>query len=433
MSGAKGNGAKASGAKASGAKGSGGKAIVVAVTGAALALGTLGAADASGRAGTSGRADASGRAGVSGQAARLTPSPLARFRWSPLASSPLKTRFSPILVWAGQELIELGGFRRDGTTDDGAAFDPAAGRWHKIAPVRANVGFDNATTTWTGRQLFVTNGQVASCAGGQPLSDCLARAGLYSPAANRWTTTLLPKAMEGMSPEASAWTGREIVLAAVHETLGRMTVASYNPATRRWQVITPRLPKGHHVRVVALAVAAGRILLWAAWDHENRNTGFSGVDVMALPRAGRWRDVTGSWPQNHWLTAFTNTRRGILVSPSEFWCGDPCPGPFAAFPGFFANPVTLHRTPISAGPLGLAIPTFIWTGAAIIALNIGTIVEGPGHQIHPDDMALYNPATKRWSRLPTAPGRPGLSATPAWTGSELLMLTDSGRLLALRR
>ncbi len=49
--------------------------------------------------------------------------------------------------------------------------------------------------------------------------------------------------------------------------------------------------------------------------------------------------MTGNWPQNHTLTAFAYTRRGILVSPSQFWCGTGCPGPFVAFPGFFANPV----------------------------------------------------------------------------------------------
>lgn len=401
---------------------SGPKSIVAAVTGAALALGTLSAADASGR------PEAPGRSAASGRASSTAP-PVARFRWSPLASSPLKTRFSPILVWAGQELIEFGGLRKDGETtyDDGAAFNPATSRWHKVAPIRANIGFDNATTTWTGRLLFVAN-----CSAGQPLSDCQARAALYNPATNRWTTSLLPKAMAGMSPEASAWTGHQVVLAAVDENRGRLAVASYNPATRRWHVITPRLPKGHHAGVAALAAAAGRVLLWVAWDREQGNTGFFGVDVEALTPNGQWRHVTGNWPQDHSLTGFTDTSRGILVSPSGFWCGE-CPGPFVAFPGSFANPVTLHRTAISAGPLGMAIPDFIWTGAAIIALNIGAFIDGPGPTIRPDDMALYNPATKRWSRLPTAPHRPGLSVDPVWTGSELLMLTDSGRLLAFRR
>jgi hypothetical protein len=48
-------------------------------------------------------------------------------------------------------------------------------------------------------------------------------------------------------------------------------------------------------------------------------------------------------------------------------------------------------------------------------------------------MALYNPATKRWIRLTAAPGRPALSFIPVWARTDLLVLTDSGRLLAFGR
>ena len=357
---------------------------------------------------------------------------LAAFHWATLRPSPLGPRSQPLLAWTGKELIELGGLHKGSTTHDGAAYDPATGRWHKIAPMRVNVGFDNATTAWTGHQLFVTNGQVKPCVTGEPLSDCPGRAGLYDPATNHWTTTLLPKAMEGMSPQASVWTGRDVVLAAANEIHGRMAVASYNPATRRWKVITPRLPSRHPAAFVALADAPGRVLLWAAWSRFKGNSLYWGVDVEALTRDGRWHDVTGRWPQDHTLDGFAYTRRGILVSPSEFWCGL-CPGPYVAFPGFFANPVTLHRTAIKAGPLGQAVPLFIWTGRAIIAVNLNASVDGPGVRIRPDDMATYNPATKRWFRLAAAPGRPAVSANPVWTGTELLTLTDRGHLLAFRR
>jgi hypothetical protein len=78
-------------------------------------------------------------------------------------------------------------------------------------------------------------------------------------------------------------------------------------------------------------------------------------------------------------------------------------------------------------------PLFVWTGRAIIAVNLGAIVDGPGVRIRPDDMAMYNPAIKRWFRLAAAPGRPAVSDAPVWTGTELLTLTDAGRLLAFRR
>jgi hypothetical protein len=244
--------------------------------------------------------------------------------------------------------------------------------------------------------------------------------------------TVLPKVMEGMDPEAAGWTGHDIVLTAVRENLGQLVVASYDPASRRWHVITPRLPRRHRARFVAMAAAPDRVLLWSAWDR-SQGTGFAGVDVEALTRGGRWRDVTGTWPQDRTLTAFACTRHGILVSPSEFWCGSACPAPFVAWPGFFASPVTFRRTAIPAGPLGQAVPSFIWTGRTIIALNIGASIDGPGISIRPDDMALYNPATKHWSHLTAAPGRPIIPVTPVWAGTDLLVLTDPGRLLAFRR
>lgn len=96
-----------------------------------------------------------------------------------------------------QRLIE----RKRSPQSDGAAFDVATGRWHRIARVTGNVGFTKAITAWTGRQLFVTNGVTASCLGGGPATQCLPHAGLYDPATNRWQTTLLPKQMEGLESQ----------------------------------------------------------------------------------------------------------------------------------------------------------------------------------------------------------------------------------------
>ncbi len=60
---------------------------------------------------------------------------LATFRWSTLASSPLGYRNSPLLAWAGNRLIEVGGWPKNSTGKSAAAasFDPATGRWRRIA------------------------------------------------------------------------------------------------------------------------------------------------------------------------------------------------------------------------------------------------------------------------------------------------------------
>ncbi len=360
-------------------------------------------------------------------ASRSTAAPVARYRWSTLAPSPLKARTAPLLAWTGRELIELGGVRKGATTYDGAAYNPVTGRWHKIAPMLVNVGFDNATDVWTGRQLFVTNGQTASCPPWEPLSNCLPRAGLYNPVANRWTTTLLPRALEGFFPEASAWTGRDVILGAVRANHGNLAVASYDPATRRWRMTTPPLPRHHPYQEVTMVATANRVILWALWGTPYRY----GVDVFALNRSATWRNVTGHWPQDKTVTSPFFTGHRILVSPGQVWCGPACPAPFAALPGCFANPSTLRRTLIPLGPIGQSQPAFIWTGQGIIAIDLTATIFGPGPtHIRPDDMALYTPASRRWTRLPAAPHHPELAATPLWTGHELLTLTASGQLLS---
>ena len=48
-------------------------------------------------------------------------------------------------------------------------------------------------------------------------------------------------------------------------------------------------------------------------------------------------------------------------------------------------------------PLGQANPAFIWTGRAIIAVDLGASIGGHGSQgpIRPDNMALWDLATGR--------------------------------------
>jgi hypothetical protein len=119
----------------------------------------------------------------------------------------------------------------------------------------------------------------------------------------------------------------------------------------------------------------------------------------------------------------------ILVSPGQLFCGIACSSHFAVLNGYFADPSTLGRTLIPTGPLAESEPPYIWTGRAIIAINLAANIPPP-HPLPLDAMALYDPATNLWTRLPAAPGRPPFAAAPIWTGTELLALSDSGQLFA---
>ena len=214
---------------------------------------------------------------------------LTHFRWSALPPSPLGPRSEPVLAWTGQGLLELGGTKNGSTTSDGAVFDPATGHWRTIAPVRANVGFSNAVDVWTGHQLFIANGQIDNCLGGIPHADrCLPHAGLYNPATNQWTTTLLPKQLDGLTLSAAVWTGRDVILAGVNPAHARLRIGDYDPVTRRWHTITPTLPASHPPIALAMVATPSRVLLWSLWS---RTTKHSATDYCSSLR--HRRPVTG--------------------------------------------------------------------------------------------------------------------------------------------
>ncbi|MHB1594755.1 MAG: Kelch repeat-containing protein [Streptosporangiaceae bacterium] len=425
----------------------GAAAVVLLAAGLPSLIGTL----------SSARPSATAPSGLFPSGQRRSPSgptfaQIARYRWSTLPPSPLGPRTSPLLTWAGSELIEIGGPGPRGTSPlAAAAYTPATGRWHAIAPLPSRLGTTlwarNApppVTVWTGSELFLTDGSwgappAPGVQGGHPLVG--APVLVYDPATNSWTHTSLPVQMYLATPLAAAWTGRDIVIAGAYS--GHVHVGFYDPATGRWITADPSLPARHPARFVSLVAAGNRLLLWSWWDrthayHQGKTitsqTITSGVDVLALGTSGRWQVVTGNWPQHQApIAPLTYTGSQILISASQIWCGLACSPPAASIPGYFADPVTLHRTPIPAGPLGQTEPTYIWTGRAVIAFGGATISGPKGLTMRPGALAIFDPVTSRWQRLPAVPGYPyPAGGAPLWTGTQLLYLTQNGRLLTFR-
>jgi hypothetical protein len=375
------------------------------------------------------------------------PAAIAAFRWSALAGSPLGYRNSPLLAWAGGRLLEFGGWPpgSTGRSAAGAAFDPATGRWTRIAaaPPGGSFAEGDSSAVWTGRYLAVASGNAEPCSGNPaPAPHCWTGLALYDPAVNRWTVLAVPRQFDGLALGAVVWTGHDLIVGAVSPLpatkpdAGRLALAAYSLTTRRWQLITPALPRGHSPGELNLVYDDGRLLLWSLWQDAVK-PGTWGTDVLAMNARGGWRNVTGSWPQS---VAFglTATSDGIMVAPGGYWCGDLCSGfGTSGADAYFANPGTLALRRIPAGPLSELSPgsfAFVWAGDAIIAVS--TVYGRDGSTAHPilsGDLAMFDPATGRWTTLPATPGHPELTATPVWTGAELLTLTTAGALLAFHR
>ena len=357
-------------------------------------------------------------------AAGPTAAQLARYHWSSLPSSPLGPRSRPLLTWTGRYLIELGGLKKGNTTEDGAVYDSVTRRWHRIAALHVNVGFSNAVEAWTGRQLFVANGQVSSCLAGAPVARCLSHAGLYDPATKHWTFTPLPRQLDGLTLEGAAWTGRDIVVAGVgsHATF---RVGIYDPATGRWTMITPKLPPGHVPVSVTMLATPGRVLLWSFWYRGKTDSTASGmplvgVDVFSRSSSGRWSDITGSWPQGQTVQSPVYGG-GRIFYQASIWC-QMCSPVTAFFQQRLLNSTTLTPTIIRQGPLRQG-GDWLWDGASVVAI-------GRTHRGKPA-MAAYDPPARRWHVLPTPPR--DQDATPVWAGRQLFLLTSAGDLLAFHR
>jgi hypothetical protein len=381
------------------------------------------------------------------------PTAIAKFRWSALAGSPLGYRNAPLLAWAGARLVEVGGWAKGSGTGRSAAaasFDPATGRWQRIAGAPAGGSFADGGTSaaWTGRYLAVASGTAAPCPGDPaPAPHCWTGLTLYDPTANRWTVLAVPRQFDGLGMAAVVWTGHDLIVGAVgpvnatNTGAGRLALAAYSPTTRRWQMITPPLPRGHAPGGLYLVYDDGRLVLTSQWQHTVQASGGPqgtwGVDVLTMTAAGAWRNVSRPWPQ---AIAYgtTATSDGVLDTPGDLWCGDLCTGAFTNNDhSYLVNPVTLATKRIPAGPFAALESgdlNWVWVGDAILTVDAEPNPDGPsGRPILSGDMAMYDPATQRWTGLPASPGHPPLAGSSVWTGTELLNLTESGALFAFHR
>jgi len=304
-----------------------------------------------------------------------TAAPPAGGAWTAIEPSPLGADVLASAVWTGRSVIHFNG-------QQGAAFDPAAGRWARIAD--APEPADETGAVWAGTQLAV------KAKNGGPLL-------LYDPAADRWRRSSPWPFVEG----PLVWTGDLLaVWGRRAEEPDRCVPGScttytsdgafYDPARDRWAPI-PR--PALRPRVAAAVVwAADRLVVWGGYDAtEASRPELFGDGAVYDPAAGAWARMA---PSPVKPTAFTFFDSAGAVSTGDR---------MLVAPGATYDPVANRwtktaRPPFEPGSLA------VWTGARLYALA--------GDQ---GAALAYDPAADRWSRVP---GR--LVAAAAWTGEEII-------------
>lgn len=144
----------------------------------------------------------------------------------PLPRSPLAPSQTPIGAWDGRELLVFVSGRDPYGTPyparfaRGAAYDPAARTWRRLAALPADSRRFSASAAWTGSELIVAGAGARSRA-----------TFAYDPGTDTWRRLApLPSSRLGAS---ALWTGDRLLLWG-----GAATGLAYDPATNRWSSIS---------------------------------------------------------------------------------------------------------------------------------------------------------------------------------------------------
>ncbi|MET3806459.1 hypothetical protein ABIB25_003474 [Nakamurella sp. UYEF19] len=349
-------------------------------------------------------------------------------RWSALPDAPIVGRENGASAWTGTAWIIWGGntMQTSKYFADGASYDPATRAWTTLltAPIGARSG---AVSVWTGTSLFVWGGQDAT---GGPLED----GALYTPGTRSWirvaTPPNLPRADSSHRLSVQAvWTGSRVALVVVLDGETSAFVRFYDPQTNSWTAETAvRLDPHHHAQLVTSAAIGSSVYLFVYWldSHpvgNNTTESTFGTDGFTLDGNGqstsnRLASKAGTVAPR--ILALGSTSGSNLLFPAgQPYCGF-CAGPYRFnLHSVLADPATGTLTELPHGPDDDLSADFLWTGNSLLAYDTSTCTTTPGGRAtYPGGASTYDPATRGWRALPSAPlAGAGFST---WTGSALL-------------
>ena len=190
--------------------------------------------------------------------------------WRRLARSPLKGAMKSGIAWTGDELLIVGGLNGDTT---GAAYNPSTDSWRSLPDAPGQITPPYPQAVWTGSEAYFLFG-IAASTNGRPAGQFAFAS--YDPARDRWQ--IVPHDFPRSLPFL-VWTGDQIV---GFTTVDDLAPRVYTPATGQWTQLPPR-PDTVTRRVslsTPLAWTGNEILAWSGGD--------SGAALD--PTTGEWRN-----------------------------------------------------------------------------------------------------------------------------------------------
>ena len=365
---------------------------------------------------------------------------LAGGKWSPLAPPSGGAEKSWYLAaWTGKYVIAWGsgspccttpaGRPANGSSEQGAAFNPASNTWRSIPP--APVDFTVESTAWTGRQVLVWGSATGRVAG--TTRNVLWG---FDPATWRWKR-LAPPPIGPRSDARVLWGGTRLIVVGGQgpSALELLNGAAYNPANDRWSLL-PAMPHfvsgpGSKEEPVGLtpAWANGALYVWVT-RQVSRSCGTGCGEISAKVQALRWSPGSSRWlpgptpPPGVSILGSTSETMGTSIA---LLGGSSCLPEMSCLPTLgktfsLWSPTTGKWSSIPSNAALRDEPAFAWTGRRLVAVSpylttAGYVVGGYA--------AAFRPVGGSWNSLPSLPVPMGPPTGPAfsgtvWTGSELI-------------
>lgn len=352
-----------------------------------------------------------------------------RGAWVPVSTEPGPPRLAPAAVWAGNELVVWGGFRpsADATKRlqggeprvDGAAVDPATGRWTPIpdAPLPP-LGYD-VTTVWTGDDVIVWGVDQDTIGPGTTRSV----GARWNPARRTWRR--MAEQSSVTLGQKGTWTGSRFIVTGIGAGAEWKAAAlSYDPTSDRWEELPVPPGTGADPDGV-LAALDGNVLLAPAAP--------TGGAATLSPGALAWRlGARVTTPQVRPDHAFHSVRMAwtgdVLLQTSYNTCvSDMCESHPTALRW---DPVTDAWTPAASLPPWNPTSQSSEPDAPQLGQPLGTVDhhavwEQSDHSV----LLAYHGAADRWTTLPMPPGankgvRSAAIGTTVWSGTDLLFVVS---------
>ena len=291
-----------------------------------------------------------------------------------------------------------------------ASRTPEQGRscWTRI-PAASIAGRVDHGAVWTGSEMVVWGGNA-------PLDRDFADGAAWNPTAGKWRK-MADSPLSSRRDPTVVWTGTEVLVWSGYQSYQTMPLpdgAAWNPVTDTWRPITPlpsSAPRGH-----TAAWVAGRLVVWGGeggslgWEYDPEADEWRQMPPSGLPPLR---------PRGYdYIAVSTGTELLVWIRGEDYWTSrwrgaayNPATGSWTAVasaPVLDKDASSLHYTPFSK--------CTTWTGSQVITPMFGHDMAGQATR----GWVAYDRAADTWADLPTAPDTCNSASVAVWAGDRMI-------------